>query len=80
MHIKILYFAQLAELAQKTEETRSLQAGDTVATLYAELQQAYKFPHELAQIQVARNHQLSSHQSPLQSGDTLAFLPPMAGG
>ena len=31
MHIKILYFAQLAELAQKTEETRNLQAGKTVA-------------------------------------------------
>ncbi len=80
MHIKILYFAQLAELAQKTEETRILQAGDTVTSLYAELQQPYKFPHELTQIQVALNHQLSAHQASLQSGDTLAFLPPMAGG
>ena len=80
MHIKILYFAQLAELAQKTEETRMLQAGDTVASLYTELQKTYQCPHELAQIQVALNHQLSAHQASLQSGDTLAFLPPMAGG
>ena len=65
MHIKILYFAQLAELAQKTEETRMLQAGDTVASLYAELQKTYQFPHELAQIQVALNHQLSAHQASL---------------
>ena len=80
MQIKILYFAQLAELAQKTEETRNFHAGKTVASLYAELQLAYNFPHEFAQIQVALNHQLSAHHSVLQPGDTLAFLPPMAGG
>lgn len=79
MKIQILYFAQLADFAGKTEETREI-TDASPAKLYAELRDAYRFPHEFKQLQVAINHQLSAHHTELQDGDSIAFLPPMTGG
>lgn len=79
MNIKILYFAQLADLAGKTEEAREL-THTSPSELYAELKTAYNFPHEFKQLQVAINHELSAHEVELKDGDSIAFLPPMTGG
>ena len=79
MQIKVLYFAQLADLAGTDEEMRTLD-NSAPAALYAELKAAYGFPHEFNQLQVAINHQLSAHNQALQDGDNIAFLPPMTGG
>jgi molybdopterin synthase sulfur carrier subunit len=79
MQIQILYFAQLADLAGKAQETRTL-SNSSPAELYAELKAAYHFPHAFKQLQVAINHQLSSHDTQLKDGDSIAFLPPMTGG
>ena len=79
MKINILYFAQLADLAGKTEESRDIDDASPSA-LYAAVKEAYNFPHEFTQLQVAINHQLSAHETPLQDGDSIAFLPPMTGG
>ncbi|HAV13495.1 MAG TPA: molybdopterin synthase sulfur carrier subunit [Opitutae bacterium] len=79
MQIKILYFAQLADLAGKTVETRKL-SSHSPADLYAELKAAYRFPHDFKQLQVAINHELSAHEAELKDGDEVAFLPPMTGG
>lgn len=79
MQIQILYFAQLADLAGKTQESRKIDQASP-AELYATLKEAYHFPHEFTQLQVAINHQLSAHETPLHDGDSIAFLPPMTGG
>lgn len=79
MQIKVIYFAQLADIAGKAEETREL-ADSSPAALYAEIRAAYSFPHEFKQLQVAINHELSAHETPLKDGDSIAFLPPMTGG
>ena len=79
MKIKILYFAQLAELANKSEESRNV-SDSSLNVLYTDLKKAYNFPQEFAQLQVAVNHQLSAHNTKLQDDDTVAFLPPMTGG
>jgi molybdopterin synthase sulfur carrier subunit len=79
MQIKVIYFAQLADLAGKAEETREL-TDSSPAALYTELRAAYHFPHEFTQLQVAINHELSAHETALKEGDSIAFLPPMTGG
>ena len=79
MQIQILYFAQLAELAGKASERRQLN-DSSPAALYAQLQADYAFPHAFEAIQVAINHRLSAHQTALQDGDEITFLPPMTGG
>lgn len=79
MTIKILYFAQLADLTGKTEETRTL-SDPSPAQLYESLKAEYHLPHSFRQLQVAINHQLSAHETELKDGDEIAFLPPMTGG
>ena len=74
---QILYFAQLADLAGKTEK---LEAGHLSRSPHNQLKADYQFPHRFDQRQVAINHQLSAHKTPLQDGDQIAFLPPMTGG
>lgn len=79
MTIKVLYFAQLADIAGKTEETRTL-TDASPEQLYENLKTEYAFPHGFKQLQVAINHQLSAHETELKDGDEIAFLPPMTGG
>ena len=79
MRIKILYFAQLADLAGKAEEVREF-SSITVIELYKQLAQEYQLPHKFSQLQVAINHELCAHKKELNDGDSIAFLPPMTGG
>lgn len=79
MQIKVIYFAQLADLAGKAEETRELTDSSPTA-LYEAIRADYNFPHEFKQLQVAINHELSAHEAELKDGDSIAFLPPMTGG
>lgn len=79
MNIKVLYFAQLADLAGKSEEEREIDHSSP-GELYREVREDYRFPHDFRQIQVAVNDRLSSHGTSLQEGDRIAFLPPMTGG
>ncbi|MEM8867624.1 MAG: MoaD/ThiS family protein [Verrucomicrobiota bacterium] len=79
MQIKILYFAQLADLSGKPEEQVEL-TDPSLEALYQSIQAKYHFPHTFTQLQIAVNHQLSSHQKPLKDGDEIAFLPPMTSG
>ena len=79
MRIKILYFAQLADLAGKAEEVREF-SSITVKELYKQLAQEYQLPHKFSQLQVAVNHELCAHKKELHDGDSIAFLPPMTGG
>jgi len=79
MQIKILYFAQLADFAERSEETREIET-TSPAELYARLKKEFRFPHAFEQIQVAVNHRLSAHETELKANDEIAFLPPMTGG
>ena len=79
MQIHIIYFAQLSDLAGKTEESLTIDHASP-AKLYAKLKETYQFPHAFTQLQVAINHQLSAHETNLQDGDSIVFLPPMTGG
>ena len=79
MKIKVLYFAQLADLAGKAEEARMI-SNPSPEALYSELRDQYQFPHEFREVQVAVNRQLSAHDAVFRNGDNVAFLPPMTGG
>lgn len=78
-HLTVLYFASLAERAGKDEETLEF-AGDSLAALYQQLSQRYAFDLAQNQLAVAINHAIASWHTPLQDGDIVAFIPPVAGG
>lgn len=77
--IRVQYYAILREQAGRSEETLDTSAS-TAAELYHELRRRHSFLLEPAQLKVALNAQFSDWQAPLKHGDTVVFIPPVAGG
>ena len=77
--VRIQYYAILREQAGRSEETLDTSAS-TPAELYAELRQRHPFQLTSAQLKVALNSEFSDWQTPLKHGDTVVFIPPVAGG
>ena len=81
MRIKVLYFAAFREAAGRDEQTAELPARASVAdlwkTLAGEVAFFARFP---AMPPAAVNREYVDAATPLQEGDEVAFLPPVAGG
>jgi len=77
--VRVQYYAILREQAGRSEETLDTSAG-TPTELYAELRQRHPFQLTSAQLKVALNSEFSDWQTPLKHGDTVVFIPPVAGG
>jgi molybdopterin-guanine dinucleotide biosynthesis protein A len=77
--IRVQYYAILREQAGRSDETLDTSAG-TPAELYAELRKRHPFQLGAAQLKVALNSEFSDWQTPLKHGDTVVFIPPVAGG
>lgn len=77
--LRVQYFALLREQAGRSEEEVSSRARDA-RELYAELRAARALKLEPAQLRVAVNEEFADWERPLADGDTVVFLPPVAGG
>ncbi|MBM4240048.1 MAG: MoaD/ThiS family protein [Gammaproteobacteria bacterium] len=77
--LRVQYFALLREQAGRSEESLAT-AARTPAELYAELQRKYGFSLPLEMLKVAVNAEFGDWNQPLQSGDSIVFIPPVAGG
>jgi molybdopterin converting factor subunit 1 len=77
--LKIQYFALFREQAGRGEETLESTA-DTPARLYVELQRRHPFKLQKEQLRVAVNADFCDWQTSLKHGDTVVFIPPVAGG
>jgi molybdenum cofactor guanylyltransferase len=78
-HLKVQYFALLREQAGRREETLT-SAARTPHELYAELATRYPFTLGSEMLRVAINGEFSDWSRPLQEGDSVVFIPPVAGG
>ncbi|MBM3888190.1 MAG: molybdopterin converting factor subunit 1 [Verrucomicrobia bacterium] len=77
--MRVRYFASLREQARTNEETIRTTAG-TPAALWEDLRQRHHFTAHLDALRVAVNEEFVPATQPLQDGDTVAFIPPVAGG
>jgi molybdopterin-guanine dinucleotide biosynthesis protein A len=77
--LRVQYYAILREQAGRSEETLDTTAS-TPAELYDELRQRHPFQLNPAQLKVALNSDFSDWNTPLRHGDTVVFIPPVAGG
>jgi molybdopterin-guanine dinucleotide biosynthesis protein A len=77
--LRIQYYAILREQAGRSEETLDTRAA-TPAELYEELRQRHRFKLAANQLKVALNMEFSEWTAPLAHGDTVVFIPPVAGG
>lgn len=77
--LRVQYFALFREQAGRREEMLESTA-DTPARLYAELQRRHPFKLDKEQLRVAVNTEFCDWQASLKNGDTVVFIPPVAGG
>jgi molybdopterin converting factor subunit 1 len=77
-NITIEYFAVLRERAGVSQELLST-AAETPTQLFEELAQRHSFP-VLRSVKVAINDEFSDWDTPLVNGDSVVFIPPVAGG
>lgn len=79
MKFTIQYFALLREQRGLDEET--IESSATTATeLYSELSEQHGFKLPTSALKVAINDDFADWSSTLSSGDTIVFIPPVAGG
>ena len=79
LQVKVRYFALLREQAGRGAEALQTEAR-TPQELYAQLQRERGLKLAPKFLRVAVNDEFGDWQQPLRDGDTVAFLPPVAGG
>jgi len=79
IEIRVQYYALLREQAGRSSEVINTQAR-TPRELYAELQTRYPFTLPAEMLRVAINTEFGDWTQPLNAGDAVVFVPPVAGG
>ena len=81
IRVKVLFFGRLKEIVGRAEDSVDLADGAPIEELFARY--ADRDP-ELARFRASlvasRNQEFAAWTTPLQSGDEVAFLPPVSGG
>lgn len=80
MKVTVLYFASLADQAGVAQETLTLEQSLTLPELFEQLNNKYHFSRGQSQLGVAVNDNFADWSDPIQDGDQIAFIPPVAGG
>jgi molybdopterin synthase sulfur carrier subunit len=81
IRVKVLFFGHLKELTGHAEHSAEFADASTIEQLFA--LSAARHP-ELAKyrssVVASRNQEFAAWDTPLRSGDEVAFLPPVSGG
>ncbi|HEX2713820.1 MAG TPA: MoaD/ThiS family protein, partial [Candidatus Acidoferrales bacterium] len=81
MRVRVLFFGRLKEIVGRGEDSAELSEGARVEDLFARY--GTRFP-DLARyrssVVASVNQEFAEWRAPLQSGDEVAFLPPVSGG
>ena len=77
--IRVQYYALLREQAGRSNETLHTRAR-TPRELYLELRAKYPFTLPPEMLRVAINAEFGEWSQPLEAGDAVVFIPPVAGG
>jgi molybdopterin-guanine dinucleotide biosynthesis protein A len=78
-HIKVQYYALLREQAGRSDEAL-VTGARTPRALYEELKARYSFSLAPELLRVAINAEFGAWSRPLADGDSVVFIPPVAGG
>ena len=81
IRVKVLFFGRLKELTGRPEDSAEFGDAATIEQLFGLY--AARYP-ELAKyrssVVASRNQEFAAWDTPLRSGDEVAFLPPVSGG
>jgi molybdopterin converting factor subunit 1 len=79
MKISILYFAKLKSERGLSYEELEIDCR-TVGELYTQLSKEHGLETPSSHVKTAVNDEFCDPETQLKNGDTVAFMPPMAGG
>jgi len=78
-NLTVEYFAKLSQEAEISSEEVTTTAA-TLTGLWEEVRLRHHFTLDLPHIKPALNNEFAGWETPLSSGDQIAFMPPFAGG
>jgi len=79
--VKVLFFGRLKEIAGHAEESVDIREGATIEELFARCTARQpELARFRASLVASRNQEFAAWDTPLRSGDEVAFLPPVSGG
>ena len=81
MQIRVLFFGQLQEITGVTQEDAELSEGARVNDLFERYGRRFpKLAEFRGSIATSVNQEYADWRQPLETGDEVAFLPPVSGG
>jgi molybdopterin converting factor subunit 1 len=81
IRVKVLFFGRLKEIAGGTEEFVEVTFGSRIEDLFASfVARRPELARYRASLVASRNQEFAAWSTPLDSGDEIAFLPPVSGG
>ena len=81
MRVRVLFFGQLKDITGVTQEDAELSEGARVEDLFERYGRRFpKLAEFRASIAASVNQEYAGWRAPLESGDEVAFLPPVSGG
>jgi molybdopterin converting factor subunit 1 len=81
IRVKVLFFGRLKEVAGAAQEFVELTRGSRIEELFASfVARRPEFAPYRRSVVASRNQEFAAWSTPLDSGDEVAFLPPVSGG
>ncbi|HEU0370311.1 MAG TPA: MoaD/ThiS family protein [Candidatus Acidoferrum sp.] len=81
IRVKVLFFGRLREAAGAAEELVDMVAGARIEELFATfVARQPELGRYRSSLVASRNREFAAWDTPLHSGDEVAFLPPVSGG
>lgn len=81
IHVKVLFFGRLREVAGGAEESVELPPGSRIEELFATfVARRPELARFRASLVASRNQEFAAWNTQLHPGDEIAFLPPVSGG
>ena len=81
MRVRVLFFGQLKDITGVTQEEAELSEGARVEDLFERYRRRFpKLGEFRSSIAASVNQEYSGWRAPLETGDEVAFLPPVSGG
>jgi molybdopterin converting factor small subunit len=81
IRVKVLFFGGLKEIAGRAEEFVELAPGSRIEDLFAQfVSRCPELARYRGSLVASRNQEFAAWNTTLDSGDEIAFLPPVSGG
>jgi molybdopterin synthase catalytic subunit len=81
IRVKVLFFGRLKEIAGGAQEFVELTPGSRIEDLFSTfVARQPEFASYRRSVVASRNQEFAAWNTPLDSGDEIAFLPPVSGG